>query len=142
MDLEWSQDLETGNETVDGQHKMLFCYVNDLIGVIEGGDESGKIQETLAFLIHYTAQHFEDEEKLQLECDFPEYEWHKWLHDDFKEKATALARQFTLNGSSVGLLNALKTTVVSWLKEHIQVEDKKIGEYIRLTAPPELETLQ
>jgi hemerythrin len=141
MYLEWSRDLETGNETVDGQHKMLFSYVNDLIGVIEGGDESGKIQETLAFLIHYTVQHFQDEEALQLACGFPEYEWHRWLHEDFKEKAAALARRFTLSGSSIGLCNDLKTIVVSWLKEHIRVEDKKIGDYIRLTSPPELETL-
>jgi hemerythrin len=134
VNLEWSQELETGNETVDAQHKMLFSYVNDVIGVCENDDEADKIQETLAFLIHYTVQHFQDEEALQLECGYPEYEWYKWLHEDFKEKATALAQRFTQSGSSAELCNDVKEVVVSWLMNHIRGEDKKIGEYIRMTS--------
>jgi hemerythrin len=134
MSLEWSQDLETGNGAVDAQHKMLFSYVNDLIGVIESDDEADKIQETLAFLIHYTVQHFQDEEALQLECGFPDYARHKQLHEDFKLTATELARRFTESGSSAELCAAVKGIVVEWLKEHIRGEDKRIGDYIRKQA--------
>jgi hemerythrin len=132
--LEWSQDLETGNEAVDAQHKLLFSYVNDVISVTEKDEEADKIQETLAFLIHYTVQHFQDEEALQLECGYPEYEWHKWLHDEFKQTATELAQRFTQGGTSAALCEDLKETVVDWLKNHIRGEDKKIGEYIRMTS--------
>jgi hemerythrin len=134
MDLAWSQDLETGNEAVDAQHKMLFSYVNDVISVCEKDDEADKIQETLAFLIYYTVQHFQDEEALQLACGFPEYEWHKWLHDEFKQKAEELAQRFTHGGSSAELCKDVKETVASWLKEHIRGEDAKIGEFIRMVS--------
>jgi hemerythrin len=134
MGLEWSQDLETGNEAVDAQHKMLFSYVNDVIGVCEGGDEADKIQETLAFLIHYTVQHFQDEEALQLECGYPGYGWHKGLHEAFKQTAAELAQRFTESGSSADLCKDVKEIVASWLITHIQGEDKRIGEHIRRQA--------
>jgi hemerythrin len=134
MSLTWSQDLETGNEAVDEQHQMLFAYVNDVIDICEDEDEIEKIRETLAFLVHYTVQHFQDEEALQLACGYPDYEEHKRLHEEFKQTALELTQRFTASGSSAELRDDVKNIVVCWLIDHIRGEDKKIGRHIRDSA--------
>ena len=129
--IAWSNDLETGNDAIDTQHKELFRLTSNLVEACENNKEQEVMGETLDFLAAYTVQHFTDEEALQVEHKFPAYEKHKKLHDDFKAKVVGLIKQYKEDSASVDLRAQVNTTIIRWLLLHIKGEDFKIADYIR-----------
>ena len=132
--IAWSDDFKLGNDHVDMQHYRLFELVSELISACMDGSDTEKLKKTLDFLVEYTLLHFSDEEDLQTWYNFPEYERHKQLHEDFKVTVGSLVQSFSDSGSSTDLSNEVNKIVVRWLVNHIQREDKKIGEHIRKVA--------
>jgi len=129
--IAWSNEFNLGNEQVDMQHRRLFELLNNLVISCMDGEDTAKLQETLDFLVNYTVRHFEDEEALQRQYGYPEYESHKQLHEAFKSTVGGLVQKFQENGSSAELSRDVNTIVVKWLIHHIQREDKKISEHIK-----------
>jgi hemerythrin len=129
--LAWKDEFNLGHDWVDMQHRRLFELVSGLVAACADGSDVIKLKGTLDFLVNYTVQHFDDEEALQLKYNYPGYEKHKLLHEDFKTTVGALVEKFTKSGSSAELSSDVNKIVVRWLINHIQREDKKIGEYIR-----------
>ena len=128
--IAWSEDYELGNNFVDSQHKRLFELVGNIGKTcLEGGDINS-LSETLDFLLQYTVQHFSDEEALQLECDFPEYEYHKNLHDEFEASVIEKVSEFKKSGSTDELIETVNDFIITWLVNHILKEDMKIGAYL------------
>ena len=129
--LAWSDEYKLGNIQVDTQHRRLFELVSDLIDSCLNDCVVDNVKDTLDFLVNYTVQHFLDEEALQLEYNYPDYVNHRQLHEDFKHTIGILVREYMETGSSEILGDNINKTVVRWLINHIQREDRKIAEYIR-----------
>jgi hemerythrin len=129
--IAWKESYSLGNEQIDLQHKKLFELVDGLVNDCIDGIDAVKLQETLTFLANYTVRHFHFEEELQKQYEFPEYESHKQLHEDFKVTVGELMDRFKQNGSSTELSSDVNRIVVRWLVNHILREDKKIGVHIR-----------
>ena len=129
--IAWSDKYKLGNDKVDSQHYKLFEMVSNLVGACMDGSDIAKLRETLNFLVTYTVQHFNDEEALQLKYHYPEYIKHKKLHEDFKATVLELVKRFGDSGSPVELSNDVNKIVIRWLINHINIEDRKIGAYIK-----------
>ena len=129
--LAWDKKYEIGCGHVDAQHYRMFELVSDLVSACMDGSATEKLRSTIDFLVEYTVKHFYDEESVQVQWSYPEYERHKKLHDDFKETVTGIVEKYNQNGSSEELSNDVNRVVVRWLIDHIQKEDKKIGDHIR-----------
>ena len=71
MSIVFDKNLETGNETIDTQHRELIARVNKLTEDCAVGREKNVAVQTLDFLMDYTDFHFKDEEKLQEEKNYP-----------------------------------------------------------------------
>lgn len=132
--IAWREEYKLGNEQVDEQHYQLFALVSKLVTSCMDGSDMEKLKETLDFLVNYTVCHFNDEEALQVRYNYPDYERHRQLHEDFKVTAQGLAQSFAESGSSEELSNAVNKTVINWLTNHILIEDKKIGDHIQRIA--------
>ncbi|MDR0310173.1 MAG: hemerythrin family protein [Acidobacteriota bacterium] len=132
--LAWKEEFCLGHDWVDAQHRKLFELVSGLVEACSDGSDLIRLKGTLDFLVNYTVQHFDDEEALQLKCNYPGYERHKRLHDDFKATVGGLVEKFTMGGSSTELSSDVNKIVVRWLVNHIQREDKKIGQHIKNLA--------
>ena len=130
----WNDSFSLGNEQVDLQHKNLFELVNGLINACLDGSDMERLQETLNFLVNYAVRHFHFEEELQQLYHYPDYGRHKKLHDDFKQTIGELVERYNQNGSSAELNSDVNKIVVRWLINHIQREDKKIGEHMQNTS--------
>jgi len=128
--IAWSDSFKLGNEPVDTQHKRLFELVSNLVSSCINGTETEHLQDTLDFLVEYTIKHFHDEETLQIQVHYPEYERHKQLHEDFKVSVGELLQRFAQNTSPTELSSDVNKIVVKWLVSHILQEDKKIGRHI------------
>jgi hemerythrin len=130
----WSNDLVTGNALIDSQHKQLIQAVNNLLDACAAGKGRTELNKVMDFLCEYTAKHFGDEEKLQLQHKYPDYPNHKRLHDGFKREVSGLVAQMKADGPTVMLVGKVSFSVGDWLIKHIKVEDKKVAAHIRAEA--------
>ena len=129
--IAWKDKYTIGYEHVDNQHRELFQLLNDLVVACLEGNNTEKLKNTIDFLVDYTLKHFHDEEAIQIQWNYPEYKGHKQLHDDFKVTVTGIVQKYNENGSSLELCDEVNKIIVKWIVNHIQNEDKKIGDYIR-----------
>ena len=127
----WREELSVGVPMIDTQHKALINAVNDLFAACGEGKGRKKITETMDFLQNYVNTHFGDEEKLQREQGYPGYAAHKKLHADFVAQFLKFRQQLEAEGPTIGLVAKFNQFVSNWLINHISIEDKKIGAYIK-----------
>ncbi len=131
MAYNWSSDLETGNKLIDSQHKELIDAVNNLIDACFKLNGLNQLTKTADFLQNYVTMHFNEEEKLQFNTKYPQYQSHKQLHTNFKAVVKNLVNELRVNGPSPKLLNDITTLIGDWIIKHIKNEDTKVAEHIR-----------
>ena len=131
MQYEWSAELEIGYPSIDDQHKQLVETLNNLLFACEHGSHKSELKKTVDFLVTYSVKHFTDEEAFQIEHEYPDYERHKLLHDDFMRVALELSERLLEEGATVSLTAKVRSTLGEWLVNHIKGEDLQIGFYLR-----------
>ena len=130
MRYELTKDLETGNAVIDREHRELFRAVNELLDSCGKGQGRAAMEPAIQFLIGYVDQHFSHEEQLQQECGYPGMPAHKTFHAGYKKTLREIAAKIPASGPSVADLGALNKHVAV-LVNHIRVEDKKLGAYLK-----------
>lgn len=132
MRIVFDEELYTGNELIDNEHKELIDRVNKLVESCENGKEKVTAVKTLDFLMDYTEFHFSDEEKLQQEVGYDKLEQHKGQHEDFKKSVDELRQMIEEEeGPTDAFVQAVNKNISQWLVNHIQGWDKAVAEYIR-----------
>lgn len=132
MRIVFDEELYTGNELIDNEHKELIDRVNKLVESCENGKEKVAAVKTLDFLMDYTEFHFSDEEKLQQEVGYDKLEQHKVQHEDFKKSVDELRQMLEEEeGPTDAFVQAVNKNISQWLVNHIQGWDKAVAEYIR-----------
>ena len=86
--------------------------------------------ELLQFLKKYVTTHFAHEEKIQLELNYPGYEKHKMLHQEFYNKVLEMEQSHQGGFTTDRELIYISLYVRDWLYHHILLEDVQIGAYV------------
>ncbi len=131
MSIEWTEDLATGVNEIDNQHKELFKRINNLLNACKEGkgrDETGKI---IQFLDDYVITHFSAEEEYMRKYDYPGFTHHKAQHLEFMENFSKLKTQVEKEGPGVHLVVTINHMVVQWLQNHIKKVDKAMGAFLK-----------
>ena len=81
-----TQDLLTGNELIDSEHRKIFDEVNALLDACSRGKGRENLSSLGEFLVEYVTKHFSDEEDLQKQSKYPEYTEHHKFHEWYKQK--------------------------------------------------------
>lgn len=117
--LHWSNELDTGIEVIDKQHRRIVDLINELNTANEGGD-TAVINHVLGELVDYTMSHFSFEEELQEKANYPFYKAHKRVHEIFTKRVAEFQKR-AASGENVApeLLAMLKI----WLVNHIKGDD-------------------
>jgi hemerythrin len=131
MAYTWTKNLETGNITIDTQHKQLIDAINKLLEACSQGKGRDEIHKVTEFLLQYTVKHFGDEERLQQSSNYPDYVNHKKLHTKFTQDVKELAKELDEKGTSIVMVGKVNHTVGDWLISHIQREDTKVAKHIQ-----------
>ena len=108
--MEFTDDLVTGNDLIDGQHKELIGKINDLLRTCETGDGKVKALNTLDYLEEYTNFHFSQEEALQEEIGYPGLKEHQTKHQEFVQSIKELYEMLEVD-----------TPVIAYYREHIEL---------------------
>lgn len=122
--IPWKKEYSVNIQVIDEQHKLLIQMINDLHGVVIKKSNPGAVYEVLERLIYYTRTHFEDEEILMRNSDFPGYEAHKARHGLFIGEVEALERRAKISQGSEQLVGMeMLFKLKDWLVDHIVVMD-------------------
>ncbi|MDR1961704.1 MAG: bacteriohemerythrin [Gracilibacteraceae bacterium] len=131
---EWSDDLATGHDLIDSQHKHLIQAIANLMDACSSGQGRAVISETIDFLEDYTAMHFSEEEALQKRHKYPDYPNHKKLHEGFKTVVANLGQEIKREGPTVALVGKVNAQIGGWLVNHIKREDTKVAAHLRKSS--------
>jgi len=121
--IEWNDGLLIGNQAVDSQHKRLVEMIQSIPEYSTSMDER-VLMETL----EYAATHFNDEETLMHDINYPELKTHTNKHKTLNRTLLAYAKDYEKGNTD---LYAFKQFMFRWVCEHILDEDKKIAAYAR-----------
>ena len=62
MEFNWNDAYDTGDATIDSQHRMIFDAANMFIDAIQRSKETAILDQAFDLLMKYTQTHFADEE--------------------------------------------------------------------------------
>ncbi len=132
--MEWNENLATGVQEIDDQHKELISRINGVLAACNERKGKEVVEETLDFLGAYVIEHFRAEERLQQRYNYPAYDLHKDLHDQFIERLNELKRKFGEEGANLTLVLQVNRAIVEWFIAHINKVDKEFANYMRDNA--------
>lgn len=134
--MEWTEDLSTGVEIIDNQHKELFSRINDLVAAIKQHTCKYKISDVVRFLDEYIVFHFGEEETFMQKNKYPRYPQHKAQHTKFIANFNELKKELQkIEGGqkpgSYDLSVETNQVVVDWILDHIAKVDKEFGAFLK-----------
>ncbi|MEJ2454337.1 MAG: bacteriohemerythrin [Candidatus Thiodiazotropha sp.] len=117
--LEWTKDLNTGIDVIDGQHRQIVDYINQLhdVRMTRNRTVIGKIIEDT---VEYTVSHFGFEEALIEDAGYPYARPHKRVHELFIKRVSEYKARFN-NGEDIA--EELHGLLSRWLFSHIMNDD-------------------
>ena len=121
--ISWNDTYNTDIEKIDEQHRKLVDIINKLHDARETGKTQEALDGLLSKLIDYTKYHFDYEEALLEDLNYPELAKHKAMHQELIEQIGMMLRSHLDNKSHVGI--ALSMFLKAWLLKHILNEDMK-----------------
>lgn len=130
MYLNWDFTLDIGIQSIDNQHKELFNRIDKLLTSIDDRKRDDEVIKTLDFLEDYVVKHFNEEEEIQKEVNYPLLNIQHKEHEEFKSNLKEFRSIFETQGTSALLAINLQDKLVNWLKIHIMNLDKDLGDFL------------
>lgn len=128
---EWDPALDTGDETVDRQHRELVAMLNRLREAEQADKAADVVPDILAGLSAYVSTHFACEQDLMVSLGMPES--FVAMHSEEHRRLTERTRDFVLayRRGEVESVGALVDFVYDWLVHHIHRVDRQLVQYVR-----------
>lgn len=122
----WEPSLSIGIDVIDGQHRRIVDYLNELdVAHLENDRE--KVSQVLAGLVDYTITHFAFEENLMKQAGYPISDSHIEVHKSF---VTRINRYVAKHESGKDITRKLMSDLQIWLMHHIRNDDKDFAPYV------------
>jgi len=127
--MQWTPEFSLHNEVVDQEHKALFNTINLLHEAMLAGQGTKVLERVLAAEMRFAEIHFDHEEQLMAEVDYPELRAHTQQHVEQRKRFHEMAQRFERGEKSITIEYMLLLS--EWAKVHTMVEDRKFGEYVK-----------
>lgn len=131
MELKWDESLEIGHENIDNQHKELFDRINYFFDSINSGTGKEEVLRTLDFLERYTNKHFNDEEEIQRNYNYPKYKQQLMQHQVFRNQLGEIRYMCERYGVTGAITNYMEQKITNFWQYHINNLDKDLGQYLK-----------
>lgn len=124
----WSHEYESGNATIDSQHKMLFKLGDSMLSAMIADQPKQDIASIATELSTHVVNHFKDEDAIFRTAGYPLADEHSRIHNTLVHGMKGLLERFEVGTLSVGeLFSFLALDVVSG---HLLTEDRKFFPYL------------
>jgi|ERR1035438_977957 hemerythrin len=132
----WSEQFELGIGLIDFQHRELFEALNALADAIRDGAPEPRLDEGMAFIAQRTIKHFQTEETLMKEIEYPSRGRHTEQHNELVLQVRFLQYE-QMKGRPVTLDTA--AAMSDWFDHHIKESDMAYADHLKalsLETPP------
>lgn len=89
------------------------------------------VAQSLKELQEHTIIHFQNEEKMMQEANFPAYSVHKGEHDRHLHELDSLIKYFDTNKDPKAIIAYLDGNLVRWLIHHIETMDTMTAQFLK-----------
>lgn len=122
--ISWSDDFRIGEPTIDRQHEQLFQLA------AAAANAADKTSQTAAVMLlyRYVREHFQHEEAVMRDSQFPHYKSHVKLHEELITGLNSISADI-----ASGRLDSqrLPTFMNTWLMSHILEHDNLLARHLR-----------
>lgn len=108
----------------------LVNITNDLFMCVERGSSDERVSQTISHLIDYVERHFEREEMLFIETDYPDVQMHLAMHQDITKTVRDIAAIYKTRPDAINIQEVLEF-LKKWLTNHILKADQGYIEYLK-----------
>ncbi len=124
VEFKWDSSYSVGDKLLDEQHRRIFNLGNEISNI-----DSANIKKAIMKLFKHTREHFDHEEELMREVEFPGFEEHRELHNDLIEKLGKIELKSPDNNHSNSYV--FRKLVYNWIIDHIMNQDKIFFNYYK-----------
>jgi len=128
--FEFTDDLITGIDDIDNQHRQLFKWANEASSDEVMADK-GKLRMALDNLEDYVNHHFRAEEYAMNIYDYDRLEKHGSQHRRLTREVGELYNRSKREGASKGLKIELQDMFADWIVLHIKEWDKPFAAFMK-----------
>ncbi len=125
--LVWQDDLNTGVEVIDEQHRRIVEMINRL-EFARRRHASADVADVLDEVVDYTLSHFAFEEELMEEAGYPFSAAHKRVHEVFARRVQEYRLRFQ---AGEDVTEELRSMLARWLFNHIRNDDKSYADAVK-----------
>ena len=118
----WDEDLDTGVDSMDTEHRLQVSLVSTLEELLRRGDDPALTNRTLAQLVDFTRVHFLSEELMMRLYAYPQHDAHKIEHGRLTDQVSEIQRHLA-EGEAQPALELIEA-LHRWLAGHIRTMDR------------------
>ncbi|MBN2196214.1 MAG: hemerythrin family protein [Polyangiaceae bacterium] len=126
--IEWTDDLNLGIPTIDGQHQVLVALINDLHCAMLERRDRAIMSRIFGELVDFTKDHFATEEALFHEHGYPAETAHRDEHRHLAQRVIDLKEDFDAGNTAVTL--EVMRFLRDWLTKHILQADHEFAPFL------------
>ena len=133
MSIDWREDMATGIENIDNQHKEIFArfaLFSDACSDGRGGDE---LLTLVKFLAEYTAKHFREEEETLVGAEYPQLAAQMKAHASFLDDFIRLRGLVDEHPPGLEIILNEKRAMIQRLINHICHMDRAFAAFLTST---------
>ena len=128
--IEWSDDLKLGATDIDGQHKYLVEILNSAYDAAKGADQKA-MADVLDSLTPYVIIHFQSEERIMDQSQYPQMSQHRAEHENLKSRVNSYRADLMFR--EPGANDEIVKFLIDWLRNHILNTDRALVQHLRET---------
>ncbi|MGL1956790.1 MAG: bacteriohemerythrin [Colwellia sp.] len=126
--VKWKEEYSVGILHIDQDHKKLISLLNQFTIAYDYAMSEAFEKEALEELISYTKYHFQREEKLMDENEYPDVIAHKAQHKEMINQVEKFVKIYQEKGHDS--LKEISEYLTAWLINHINGTDKAYSQYL------------
>jgi hemerythrin len=124
--IEWRDEFNTGDRSVDHEHRELVDLINELHGKLgESAASRDDIEEFLGEINTKISAHFALEERLMRQAQYAEFEAHKDNHEELLDDIRDIMINYD-EGAYADFEETLADNLNRWFTEHFSTFDAKL----------------
>lgn len=130
--FKWKESFSCNIKEIDNQHKTLFDLgqkIYNIVSLNDGYDHYDEILNTISELQNYTVYHFNYEEKLMEDYNYPDIENHKKQHKAFIHKVANLDEEY-IDEHQKKISMDLLVFILDWIGNHILKSDMNYKDFL------------
>lgn len=133
MSIYWQEDLATGIESIDNQHKEIFSRFALFSSACSDGSGEDELLNLIEFLVDYTAKHFREEEETMAGAEYPQLAAQEKAHTAFLDDFNRIRELVKENGPNLDNILEEKRAMIRWLINHISHMDRAFADFLATT---------